>query len=158
MLHADDALLSAGAQIHCAAHAGHLLAGDDPVSQVTLHINFQSAQEASVHMAAADQAEVGGGIGEGAIESHAGGSAAGIGHMVRHIVGVALLGVSAGTDDTQLGMDDQLNALGQVAGDHGGQADTQVDHVAVLQFFCTTLGNKAFDLRLIHYFFSPSTM
>ena len=58
VLHAHDAVLGAHAQVHGAAHAGHLLAGDDPVGQVALGIDLQSAQEAGVHMAAADQAEV----------------------------------------------------------------------------------------------------
>ena len=66
--------------------------------------------------------------------------------------------VGAGANDTQLSMDNQLNALGQISGDQGGQANTQIDHVAVLQFLSATLGNKAFDLTLIHYFVSPFTM
>ena len=43
VLHADDAVLGADAQIHRAAHAGHLLAGDDPVGEVALGVHLQSA-------------------------------------------------------------------------------------------------------------------
>ena len=78
--------------------------------------------------------------------------------MVRIVIGVTLLGGGAGTHDAQLGMDDQLNALGQISGDHGGQTDAQVDDVAVLQLFGAALGDEAFDFRLFHYFLSPSTM
>ena len=120
--------------------------------------SFQSAQEAGVHMAAANQAEVGSGINEAAAESHAGNAAAGVDDVVGIIVSIALFGGSTGRDDTQLSVDDQLNALGQVGGDHGGQADTQIDDIAVLQLFCAALGNKGFDFRLFHYFLSPSTM
>ena len=158
VLHADDALAGADAQVHSAAHAGHLLAGDDPVGQVALGIHFQSAQEAGIHVTAADQAEVGGGVDEAAAESHGGGRTTGIHHVVRIVIVVAFLGGLAGGDDTQLSVDDQLHVLGQIVGDQGGQADAQVHDVAVLQLFGAALGDKAFDLALFHYFLSPSTM
>ena len=158
VLHADDAVLGAHAQVHRAAHAGHLLAGDDPVGQIALGVDFQSAQEAGVHVAAADQAEVGGRINEAAAVSHGGGGAAGIHHVIGIVIGVALLGGHTGGDDTQLSVDDHLNALGQIVGDQGGQANAQVHDVAVLQLFGAALGDKAFDLGLFHYFLSPSTM
>ena len=151
-------MLGADAQIHGAAHTGHLLAGDDPVGQIALGVHLKSAQEAGVHMAAADQAEVGGGVDEAAAESHGGGAAAGIHNVVGIIVGVALLGGHTGGDDTQLSVDDHLNALRQIVGDQGGQADAQIHDVAVLQLFGAALGDKAFDLGLFHYFLSPSTM
>ena len=87
-----------------------------------------------------------------------GNAAAGIDDMIGIVVGVALLGSGAGGNDTQLSVDDQLHALGQIGRDHGGKADAQVDDIAVLQFFRAALGNKALDLRLFHYFLSPSTM
>ena len=158
VLHADDALAGTDAQVHGAAHAGHLLAGDDPVGQVALGIHFQSAQEAGIHVTAADQTEVGSGVDETAAESHRGGRTTGVHHMVGIIVGVAFLGGLTGGDDTQLSMDDQLHILGQIVGDQGRQTDTQVDNVAVLQLFGAALGDKAFDLALFHYFLSPSTM
>ena len=109
-------------------------------------------------MAAADQAEVGGRINEAAAVSHGGGGAAGIHHVIGIVIGVALLGGHTGGDDTQLSVDDHLNALGQIVGDQGGQANAQVHDVAVLQLFGAALGDKAFDLGLFHYFLSPSTM
>ena len=109
-------------------------------------------------MAAADQAEVSSGINEAAAVGHGGGRTTGVHNVVGIVVGVALFGGLAGGDDTQLSMDDQLNAFGQVVGDHGGQADAQIHHVAILQFFCAALGDKAFDFGLFHYFLSPSTM
>ena len=92
VLHADDAVLSTHAQVHSAAHAGHLLAGDDPVGQIALGIHLQSAQEAGVHMAAADQAEIGSGIDKAAAVSHGSNAATGIDDVVGIIVGVALFG------------------------------------------------------------------
>ena len=78
--------------------------------------------------------------------------------QVRIVVLVALLGCLACGDDTQLSVDDQLHALGQVVGDQGGQTDAQIYDVAIFQLFGAALGNKALDLRLFHYFLSPSTM
>ena len=69
-----------------------------------------------------------------------------------------ILGRLSGGDDTQLSVDDYLNALGQVVGDQGGQTDAQIYDVAIFQLFGAALGNKALDLRLFHYFLSPSTM
>ena len=158
VLHAHNAVLGAHAQIHGAAHAGHLLAGDNPVGQVALSIDLQRAQEASVHMAAADQAEVAGGVDEAAAIGHGSGAAAGVHNVVRIIVLVALLGCLACGDDAQLSVDDQLHALGQIVGDQGGQTDAQIYDVAIFQLFGAALGNKALDLRLFHYFLSPSTM
>ena len=109
-------------------------------------------------MAAADQAEIGSGIDKAAAVSHGSNAATGIDDVVGIIVGVALFGGSAGGNDTQLSVDDQLHILGQVVGDQGGQADAQIDDIAVLQFFGAALGDKAFDLGLFHYFLSPSTM
>ena len=43
-------------------------------------------------------------------------------------------------------------------GDQGGQTDAQIYDVAIFQLFGAALGNKALDLRLFHYFLSPSTM
>ena len=65
---------------------------------------------------------------------------------------------ASGGDDTQLSVDDQLHALGQIVGDQGGQTDAQIHDVAIFQLFGAALGNKALDLRLFHYFLSPSTM
>ena len=109
-------------------------------------------------MAAADQAEVAGGVDEAAAIGHGGGAAAGVHNVVRIVVLVALLGGLACGDDTQLSVDDYLNALGQVVGDQGGQTDAQIHDVAIFQLFGAALGNKALDLRLFHYFLSPSTM
>ena len=82
VLHADDAVLRADTQIHRAAHAGHLLAGDDPVGEVALSVDLERAEEARVDMAAADQAEVGGGVDEAAAVGHGGGGAAGVDDVV----------------------------------------------------------------------------
>ena len=67
--------------------------------------------------AAADQAEVGGGVDEAAAEGHGGGSTAGVHNVIGIVVGVAFLGGLARGDDAQLGVDDQLNALGEIVGD-----------------------------------------
>ena len=149
-------MLSTHAQVHSAAHAGHLLAGDDPVGQGALLIHLQAAQDGGVDVAAADEAEGGGGVDVAAEDGGLGGGAAG----VNLEVGVGLLGggLGAGADDAVLGLEDHVDALGQVGGNQGGQADAQVDHVAVLQLLGHALGNKGLDLRLIHYTFPPSTM
>ena len=44
----------------------------------------------------------------------------------------------------------QLNTLGQEVRNHGGDTDTQVNDVAVLQLLGNTSGDKTLDLRLIH--------
>ena len=107
-------------------------------------------------MAAADKAEGGGGVDVAAEGSGLGGLSAGVGL----IAGVGLLGrgLGSGADDAVLGLENHMYPLRQVGGYQGGQADAQVDHVAVLQLLGDALGNKALDLRLFHYAFPPSTM
>ena len=85
-----------------------------------------------------------------------GGLSAGVGL----IAGVGLLGrgLGSGADDAVLRLENHMHPLRQVGGYQGGQADAQVDHVAVLQLLGDALGNKALDLRLFHYAFPPSTM
>ena len=72
VLHGDDDLLGAGKQVLGAAHAGHHLAGDDPVGQVALLVHLQGAQDGGVDVAAADQAEGGGGVDERAADGDGG--------------------------------------------------------------------------------------
>ena len=62
--HNDDDLRAACAQVHSAAHAGNLLAWNDPVSQVSVFRNFHSAQYGSLYVAASYQAEAGSGVEE----------------------------------------------------------------------------------------------
>ena len=156
VLHGDDDFLGAHQQIHGAAHTGHLLAGDNPVGQGALLVYLQAAQNGGVYMAAADKAEGGGGVDVAAEGSGLGGLSAGVGL----IAGVGLLGrgLGSGADDAVLRLENHMHPLRQVGGYQGGQADAQVDHVAVLQLLGDALGNKALDLRLFHYAFPPSTM
>ena len=107
-------------------------------------------------MAAADKGEGGGGVNVAAALGRLSGRSAG----VRLVEGLRLVGsgFGAGADNAVLGLQDDVHALRQVGGNHRGQADAQVDHVAVLQLGGDTLGNKALDLRLFHYSFPPSTM
>ena len=158
MLHADDAVARADAEVHCAAHAGHAFAGDDPVCEVAFLVDFQSAEEARVHVPAANETEVRCGVDEAAAERHGCDVAARVDDVVRIVVRVLGLRRRACADDAELGMDDKVNALGKEAGDHGGKADAEVDDVAVLQFFRAALCDERFDFVLIHYFLSPSTM
>ena len=109
-------------------------------------------------MAAADQAEVGGGVDEAAAVGHGGGGAAGVDDVVGIVILVALLGCLTRGDDAQLSVDNQLHVFGQIVGDHGGQTDAQIDDVAVLQLFGAALGDKPLDLASFHYLLSPSTM
>ena len=109
-------------------------------------------------MTAADQAEVCCGVDEPAAERCGGDVAARVDDMVRIVVRIALFRRCACADDAELGMDDEVDALRQEGGDHGGQADAEVDDVAVLQFFRAALCDKGFDFRLIHYLLTPSTM
>ena len=107
-------------------------------------------------MAAADKGKGGGGVYIAAAQTGLRRGAA----RIRLILGLGLLsgGLGAGADDAVLGLERDLHAFGQVGGDHGRQADAQVHHVAVLQLFGNTFGDKALDLRLFHYAFPPSTM
>ncbi len=43
-----------------------------------------------------------------------------------------------------------MDPLRQIVGYQGGQADAQVDHIAVLQLLGDARGDKALDLRLFH--------
>ena len=108
-------------------------------------------------MAAADQAEVGGGIGEAAAEGDGSGGAAGVDHVQGIIVGIAGHRSGALADNAQLSVDADLDALGQVLGAQGGQTHAQIDDKAVLQLVGNTTGNVILHILLIHYF-CTSTM
>ena len=81
-------------------------------------------------MAAANQAKIGSGIHNRA----AGDDGGGIAGSVHHMEGIRLLrsGCRALTDESQLGMEGDVHALGEIPGALGRNADAQVDHVAVL--------------------------
>ena len=145
MLHGDDNLLGPGAQVHGPAHTGHHLAGDDPVGQIALLVHLERAQHGGVHVAAPDQAEGGGGVDERAAHGDGGGRAARVAH-----VEVVDLGLAARAGHAQLGLQDDVHIIGQVGGDHGGQADAQVDKIAVLELLGGPLGDKALNHSLFH--------
>ena len=98
-------------------------------------------------MTAADHTEGGGGVNEAAAHTDTGGRTAGI-HHVQWIV-VPCVGRSS-ANNAVLGLKDHLNAFRQIVGNHGGQADAQIYQIAVAEFFCHTLGDKAFDFASIH--------
>ena len=155
MLHGHDALFRAHTQVHGAAHAGHFLAGDDPVGEAAFPVHLQGAQNAGIHMAATDQGKVCGGIRIGAVRCNRSWRAASIRDVIGSVILVLLVRPSAGTYDPQLSVDRDLYIWGKELGDHGGKADAQVHNVAIFQLFCRSGGD---DLFRSHSFTAPFTM
>ena len=134
----DDDVLSAGNQVHSAAHAGNHLAGDDVGGQGAFLIDLQGAQNGSIHMTAADQTEGGSGI-----EEHGAGNggdvlAASVGHVG---VLVFLGSGSAHTHNAVLRLENHMNIFRQIVGDHLGHTDAQVDNITIMQEASSALRN-----------------
>ena len=143
---ADDVHgLGAGDQVHGAAHAGEHLAGHDPVGDVALLVDLQRAEEGGVHVAAADHREGRGGVEVAAAGDERDGLVAGVGAVA---VLAARLGRGADADGAVLGLDDDVDALGDVVGDQGRQADAEVDDLPVLELAAGAGGDGL--LRVSH--------
>ena len=104
-------------------------------------------------MTATDQTE-----GEGGIEEHSAGDGgniltAGVGDID---VFVLVGSNSAHAHDAVLGLEENFHILRQEVCNQLGHADTQVDHVAVLQETGSTLGNNGFYIS--HQFLPPLTI
>ena len=67
-------------------------------------------------------------------------------------------GLAALAGHANLSLQDHMHVLRQISRNHGGQTDSQVHEIAVLEFLCNTLCNIAFDESLFHYLLPPSTM
>src|SRR5471032_2207802 len=131
LLHGDQDALRAADQVHGAAHSFDDLAGDGPVGQIAVLAHLHGAENGDVDMPAADHGER---IGAGEV-----GSAFDFGD--RLLTGVDQVGVELGfgrirpdSEHTVLRLEDDVDAFGDVVGNHGRNADSEVDVVPVLQF------------------------
>src|SRR5205823_12871761 len=112
------------------AHALDDLPGDGPVGEIALLAHFHRSQDGRVDVAAADHGER---VGAGEV-----GGSFDLGHRLLprvHQVGIDLrLGrVRADPEHAVLGLEDDVDALGQVVRGQRGQADAEVDVHPVLQ-------------------------
>ena len=127
----NDGDLGAGNQIHGTAHAGSSLTGDHPVCQVALGVYLVSAQNGGVNVTATDKAEGTEAVKAGAANAQNGRLTASVNNV--GICILALLGSASQTNDTVLGVNPNVHALGQVVQALGGHTDAQVYYVAVLE-------------------------
>ena len=147
VFHCNDNVLCADEQIHCAAHAGHFFAGDDPVCKGTLFVNFEAAEDCCINMTAANECERGGAVDEACAGCCCGGAAACINNVERIAVFVRY---GAGADGAVLALKDNVNVFGKICGNEGGKTDAEVDNIAVFKFFCNTRCDERLYLSLIH--------
>ena len=111
VFHCNDNVLCADEQIHCAAHAGHFFAGDDPVCKGTLFVNFEAAEDGCINMTAANECERGGTVDEACAGCCCGGAAACINNVERIAVFVRY---GAGADGAVLALKDNVNVFGKI--------------------------------------------
>ncbi|MCY1240003.1 hypothetical protein D9M72_528310 [compost metagenome] len=122
----------AGHQVHGAAHALDHLARNGPVGEVAGSGHLHSAQDGDLHVAAADHAEGGRGVEDAAAGEDRDGLLAGVDEVG---VFLSLVGEGAHAEQAVLALQDHADAIGQVVGHQRGDANAEVDVVAVVQFF-----------------------
>ena len=147
MLHRYYDGFRADEQIHCTAHTGHTLAGDEPVGKRHLFINLETAENGCIDVAAADEGEA-----RCAVDiACAGRCACGVAACIDDMDGITgLIGHGCGAENAVLALENDMYAFGKIIGDEGGNADTEVDDIAVLELLGYSLCDKGFDLILIH--------
>lgn len=130
VFHCNDNVLCADEQIHCAAHAGHFFAGDDPVCKGTLFVNFEAAEDCCINMTAANECERGGTVDEAAPGAAAEGlppaSTTWNGSRFSSVTGpVPMVPFSA--------LKDNMNVFGKICGNEGGKTDAEVEKIFKFQ-------------------------
>src|SRR5665647_523585 len=128
VLHQDDDLLGAVDQVHRAAHALDHLARDHPVGDVAVCGDLHRTQDGGVDLATADHAEAGGRVEEGGTLAQGDGLLAGV-DQVRILFPIN--GIGPDTQDAVLGLQNQLDVLGDILRHQRWQADPEVDVVTI---------------------------
>ena len=131
-------LLRSRDEVHGAAHSLDKFAGNHEVGEVTSGGNLHGTQDRNVHVTSTDHSEGLGRVENGSTRDKGDGLLAGVDD-----VGVELLlgGVTAHSEDTVLGLEPDVDALGDVVGSENGDTDTKVAVVAVLELLGRTLGD-----------------
>ena len=154
MLHGDDDFFGPGYQVHCAAHAADGFSGNHPVGQVSLFVHLQTAQDGGVQVAASGHGEGHHRVKAASAWNQRNKRVVGIGQIpvsgppvsvavpvlfqpgdaAVPVVPVPLKGkLFLLSNGAVLAVEPDGDILGQVIAGHGGQADTQVHEVAVMQ-------------------------
>jgi hypothetical protein len=111
-------------QVHRAAHALDHLARDRPVGDVADDRDLHGTQDRGVDLAAADHPEARRGVEEGSALAQGDRLLAGVDQVG---VDILLEGIGADAEDAVLGLQDDLDVVGDIVGDQRRQADPEVD-------------------------------
>ena len=131
MLHDDDDVLDASDEVHGAAHSFDHFAGDHPVGEIAFFGDFHGAEDGDVHVTASDHGE-GVGAGEiGGARDFGDGLFAGVDEIG---IGFPFEGERSHAEHAVFGLEDDFDAFGDEVGDEGGDSDSEVDVVAILEF------------------------
>jgi hypothetical protein len=112
--------LGAHQQVHGAAHARHHLAGDHPVGDVAVLVDFQRAQDGVVHMTAPDDGKRGAGVEEAAAGHDGDWLTAGVDQVGIHLGRIG--GRRAQAHKAVIRLKQLLDAFGNVVGHLGRHA------------------------------------
>jgi hypothetical protein len=102
------------------------------LGEVAVAGDLHGTEDGDLDVAAADHAEGGGGVEDAAAGQHGDGLLAGVDEVG---VLLALVGERAHAEQPVFALQDHTDAVGQVVGYQCGDADAEVDVVAVVQFF-----------------------
>jgi hypothetical protein len=145
MFHRHDDASGAGDKIHRASHTLHHLPRNRPIGKVALPRNLHGAQDAHIHMPAADH-------GKRLIAREEAGTWK-YGHGL--FTGIDQIGIflvrkrrGANSQQTILRLQNDLNPRWYAGRDSGGQTDAEIDIEAVLQFPGNPPCDKLFTVHL----------
>ncbi len=137
VLHGYDDAFDARDEVHGAAHSLDEFAGDHPVGDVGVLADLHCAEDGDINVPASDHGEGIAGGEEGCAGPGGDGLFAGVDEV--GVDGV-LVGEGADAEQAVLGLEPDIDALGDVVGDECGDADAEVDDEAVAEFACGTHG------------------
>mmetsp|Transcript_35012 Transcript_35012/g.84607 ORF Transcript_35012/g.84607 Transcript_35012/m.84607 type:complete len:314 (-) Transcript_35012:774-1715(-) len=130
VLHGDHHAVAAADQVHGAAHALHHLAGDHPVGQVPVGSHLQRPKHGHVHMASPNHSKRLRAIEVRRPGDGRDGLLAGVDEISIHGL---LRGVGPDAQEAVLRVQGDVDAGADEVGGNGGDADTQVHVVAILE-------------------------
>ena len=131
MVHDDDDALSPVDEVHGTAHALDHLARDHPVRDVAVDRDLHGTEDRCVDLSTADHAEARRRIEIGGTGVHRHDLLAGVDEVGIDLV---LGGVGTDAEESVLGLQDEVDIVGQEVRNQGGHADAEVDVAAVFEF------------------------
>ena len=123
-------------EVHCSAHAEHVLSRNRPVGDVTALADLERAEYGDVHMTTADHGEAGRAVEVGSARQRGDGALGGVDE-----VGIELVVARprADAEEPVLRVEEDLCVGSEVSGDQVRDPDAEVDDLAGVQLSGRTL-------------------